>query len=90
MDLLKQPDVLVFIACTVIGLLSTIIGCVIWFVRLEGRTNYIEKDLERAHARISDTKTDHDSVMKEVFTKLNELGVQLAELNGFLKKQKTP
>ncbi len=101
MELLKQPEILVFIACTLLGLVSTIIGCVIWFVRLEGRQNYTEranderalqaaKDLAVVHKRIDDMKSEHDDAVKDLLKEMGDVKVQLAELIGYLKKQKAP
>lgn len=101
MDLLKQPEILVFIAAMIVAMLSTIIGCVIWFVRLEGRLNYVEKSNdERAvaavkvhdllHARIDDVKSEHDSAVKDILKEMGDVKVQLAELIGYLKNKKSP
>ena len=101
MELFKQPEILVFIAAMIVGLISTIIGCVIWFVRLEGRLNHVEssnderakqttKDFEVVHKRIDDAKDEHDSVMRDLLKEMGDVKVQLAELNGYLKKQKSP
>lgn len=101
MELLKQPEVIVFIGAMIVGLASTIIGCVIWFTRLEGRLNYVEKqNNERAemaekiadvlHARINDAKNEYGSALKDVLKEMNAVKLQLAELNGYLKKQKSP
>lgn len=96
-QLLKDPIIITFIAAMIIALVSTIIGCVIWFARLEGRLNYVEKDGEiRAaangrvhellHARINDAKNEYEGALKEVLREMNMVKIQLAELTGYLKK----
>lgn len=94
MELLKQPEVIVFIAAMIVGLVSTIIGCVIWFVRLEGRLNYVEKTNDEArpilHKRIDDVKDEHASAMKDILKEMGEVKIQLAQLNGYLKTKQQP
>lgn len=85
----------------IVALVSTIIGCVIWFVRLEGRLNYVEranderaaqssKDFAVVHKRIDDMKDEHDSTVKDLLKEMGDVKVQLAELIGYLKNKKSP
>jgi hypothetical protein len=70
-SIFQQPEFIVFA-------LATILGSIVWFVRLEGRVNYGEKGSEKAfeslhtavtlaHKRIDDNKEKHEQMETRLF-----------------------
>ena len=92
MELMQHPEVLIFLA-------SSLIVTIIWSVRLEGRVNYEAKIMEQAfnalktttelaHQRISENKAKHDEMSDRLFTEVGSIRVALAEISGYLRKEK--
>jgi len=90
-SILMAPEILVFS-------LATIIGSVIWFVRLEGRVNYESKindkatssmqiSIDLSHKRIDETKARHEEMEIRIFNDISQIKVTLAEISGYLRKQ---
>lgn len=90
-SILMAPEFFVFA-------LATILGSIIWFVRLEGRVNYESKindkaiaamqiALDLAHKRIDETKIRHEEMETRIFSDMSQIKVTLAEISGYLRKQ---
>ena len=66
-----------------VGLVS--LGCIIWFIRLEARLIYLEKD----HDKLVELSAKNDMVFDKKIDKLsndlNEIRVILARIEGSLK-----
>jgi len=82
----------------VIFALSTIVGSIIWFVRIEGRVNYhkemsdtaltsLRLAIDLAHTRIDETKDKHEVMEAKLFQEMGSIKVTLAEISGYLRKQ---
>lgn len=73
--LLTDPTILVFFGGLLVGLLATIIGCIIWFVRLEGRVNGMQdlsnERLQALQAKILCLETE-DELLHTRITRQSE------------------
>lgn len=94
----EEPQIIVFAMTMIVGLLSTIVGAVIWLTRLEGRVNYesktsdsrltnLEKGEALIHRRIDETKAKHEEMEDRILQKMSAIEVSLAEISGYLRKQ---
>ena len=62
-----------------------LVGFIVWFVRLEGRVNNIEKTQTTEISRISGTMEKLDGNIDEIKKALGELSVSVASLVGYQK-----
>lgn len=94
----QQPEIIVFCLTMITGLLATILGATIWFIRLEGRVNYESKATEKRlenleaganliHRRIDETKEKHEEMESRILQKMSAIEVSLAEISGYLRKR---
>jgi len=97
-SLWEEPQIIVFALTMVVGLASTMLGTIIWFVRLEGRVNYesksndsrllnLEAGASLIHRRIDETKEKHEEMEDRILQKMSSIEVSLAEISGYLRKQ---
>lgn len=97
-SILQDPTIIAFCGTMVIGLFSTIVGAIIWFVRLEGKQSYeykavdtrlsaLTETVKLAHSRIDDTKAKHEEMETRLFQKMSSIEVSLADISGYLRKQ---
>ncbi len=97
-SLWQQPEIIVFCLTMIVGLLSTIVGAIVWFTRLEGRVNYeakstdsrlksLEEGQHLVHRRIDETKEKHDQMEDRILMKMSSIEVCLAEINGYMRKR---
>lgn len=55
----------------------SVIGCIIWFVRLEGRINYSERAVEKLEAK-------HDALDMKIVDKLSIIEKSLSKIEGIM------
>jgi hypothetical protein len=86
-----DPEIVIFS-------LGTIVGSIIWFVRLEGKVSYhkemsdtaltsLKLAIELAHTRIDETKEKHEEMESRILNEMGQIKVSLAEISGYMRKQ---
>lgn len=60
------------------------VGLVIWFTRLEAKTNKNEKDIEKQELFIAKMKEKHETLESELIKELGEVKQALARIEGQL------
>lgn len=63
-----------------------VIGTVVWFIRLEGRIIYLERDHEKLVEQGAKTTVAFDTKLDRLSNDLLEIRVMLARVEGSLKK----
>lgn len=92
LSLWQQPEV-------VVAFVSACIGGIIWLVRLEGRITLHREiaktaleeqklSLALAHKLIEESKAKHTEMESRIFQDMSAIKVALAEISGYLRKQK--
>ena len=62
------------------------LGCVIWFIRLESRLIYLEKDHDKLVELSAKNDLAFDKKIDKLSNDLNEIRVILARIEGSLKQ----
>ncbi len=80
MDKLFQVDVM--------ATLSTLVGIIIWFVRLEGRIKAEETHTKILSELITEVKIKHDALDNKIFEELSQIRESLVRLETVFSMQK--
>lgn len=77
----------------------SLIGVIVWFVRLEGRVNYNEKvneqrseakqaQIDAIKAQFTELRVKHDELDSKIVNELAKVREGLARIEGFLQRSK--
>lgn len=61
-----------------------VVGLIVWFTRLEAKTNKNEKDIEKQDIMIAKMKEKHETLESELIKELGEVKQSLARIEGQL------
>lgn len=67
-------------------IILAIVGLIIWFTRLEARTNSNQRDIEKQDIIIAKLKEKHETLESELIKELGEVKQTLARIEGQLSK----
>lgn len=61
---------------------TSLIGCVIWFVRLEGLSKFNYRMIEELHTEITELRVKHEALDSKIVDKLSVIERSLAKIEG--------
>ena len=67
-------------------IILTIVGLVVWFTRLEAKTNNNQRDIDKQDILIAKLKEKHETLESELIKELGEVKQTLARIEGQLSK----
>lgn len=65
-------------------ILLAVLGFVVWLVRLEGKTNHVERLALEAQKDVDNLRVKHESLDSKIVEQLGEVRESLARLEGAL------
>jgi len=71
-------------AQTLVYIITSVIGVVIWFVRLEGLSKYNYRMIEELQREILELRTKHEALDSKIVEKLSVIEKTLAKIEGRL------
>lgn len=69
-------------------ILLAVLGFVVWLVRLEGKTNHVERLALEAQKDVDNLRVKHESLDSKIVEQLGEVRESLARLEGALGVKK--
>lgn len=72
----------------ILGLILSLVSGIVWLVRLEGRINAFEKQIDELKHRISSMEIKHDALDSKVVEQLASVRESLARIEGALGVKK--
>jgi len=69
---------------SLIYIVSSLIGIVIWFVRLEGLSKFNNRMIDELRQEITELRTKHEALDSKIVEKLSVIEKSLAKIEGRL------
>lgn len=67
--------------------LGIIIGLIVWFVRLEGKVSFQDRQITNLTIRIDGLEEHQRVIESEISKELKQIQVDLAQIKGFLMRK---
>jgi len=72
----------------IVVLILSVVSFIVWLVRLEGRINYNERNLNGTNADVEKLKIKVENIDSDLVRELTEIKITLAKIDGFLAMYK--
>ena len=72
----------------IVVLILSVVSFIVWLVRLEGRINYNERNLNGTNADVEKLKIKVENIDSDLVRELTEIKITLAKIEGFLAMYK--
>lgn len=66
---------------------ATLVGLIVWFVRLEGKVKYLERESLSLSKTLNNIQEHQNVIEGEISKELRQIQVDLAQIKGFLMRK---